>query len=167
MSLKRTAAAIETSETARSVQKLPDDADDVSGGRLEAKFANAVADDTLAGNTVPDDASRAEEEAVQKILQRKVRKVAVRKPGGQEGCVELNNGHPLKLPVGYHMRFASSSPAPTPTSRTAPSISTCAGSRRTRRFRLPSRACGGGAKATANTTGASIAPRCVGRWWVI
>jgi len=102
MSLKRTAAAIETSETARSVQKLPDDADDVSGGRLEAKFANAVADDTLAGNTVPDDASRAEEEAVQKILQRKVRKVAVRKPGGQEGCVELNNGHPLKLPVGYH-----------------------------------------------------------------
>jgi hypothetical protein len=133
---KRTAAAIETSETARSVQKFPDDADDVSGRRLEAKFANAVAGDTLAGNTVADNSGAdyavaddavaddavaddavaddavaddavaqdavAQEEAAQKILKRKVRKVAVRKPSGQEGCVKLNNGHTLKLPVGYH-----------------------------------------------------------------
>jgi hypothetical protein len=90
---KRTAAAIETSETARSVQKLADDADDVSAVQLEAKFAiaSAVADDAVA-----------KEEAEQKILKRTVRKVAVRKPSGQEGCVELNNGQPLKLPVGYH-----------------------------------------------------------------
>ena len=91
MSLKRTAAAFETSETARSVQKRPDDADDVSGGRLEAEFASAVAGDAMA-----------QEEAAQKILKRKVRKVDVRKPSGQEGCVKLNNGHTLKLPVGYH-----------------------------------------------------------------
>ena len=116
MSSKRTAAAFETSETARSVQKRPDDADDVSGGRLEAEFANAVAGDTLAGNTVADnsgadyavaddavaDDAVAQEEAAQKILKRKVRKVDVRKPSGQEGCVKLNTGQPFKLPVGYH-----------------------------------------------------------------
>jgi hypothetical protein len=91
MSLKRTAAAFETSETARSVQKRPDDADDVSGGRLEAEFASAVAGDAMA-----------QEEAAQKILKRKVRKVDVRKPSGQEGCVKLNTGQPFKLSVGYH-----------------------------------------------------------------
>ena len=91
MSLKRTAAPIETSETARSVQKLADDADDVSAVQLEAKFVSAVADDAMA-----------QEEAAQKILKRKVRKVDVRKPSGQEGCVKLNTGQPFKLPVGYH-----------------------------------------------------------------
>jgi len=131
MSLKRTAAAFETSETARSVQKRPDDADDVSAGRLEAKFANAVAGDTLAGNTVADnsgadyavaddavaddavaddavaddavaDDAVADEEAAQKILKSKVPEVAVRSPSGQEGCVKLKNGRPFKLQVGYH-----------------------------------------------------------------